>query len=288
MRVWTLGGTAVVVGALMALGSPAEAHTQTSLHKPVATKASHIASASHAVVHGASHASHGANAVHSVALRIGARNHAAEAVERRGGFSHAAIRSIAFRPDAGAHFRFKHPLGKSDKALYSGSYGGISCVPFARAASGIDLKGNAYEWWDAASGVYARGDRPESGSVMNFRANGHMRLGHVAVVTAVLNSRMVEIDHANWAGPGANRGGVSRGVPVIDVSEANDWTAVRVGLGRSGEFGSVYPTYGFIYDRPDTGGITMARAGGNIADDEVAEAPVVHARTRRAVRHSLR
>ena len=49
------------------------------------------------------------------------------------------------------------------------------------------------------------------------------------------------------------RGGVARNVPVVDVSEANDWTAVRVGLGYSGKFGSVYPTHGFIYDRPDTG-----------------------------------
>jgi len=49
-------------------------------------------------------------------------------------------------------------------------------VPFARAATGIDLKGNAVNWWDAASGVYARGETPEPGSVMNFRATGHMRL----------------------------------------------------------------------------------------------------------------
>ena len=49
------------------------------------------------------------------------------------------------------------------------------------------------------------------------------------------------------------RGGVARNVPVVDVSEANDWSAVRVGLGRSGDFGAVYPTYGFIYDRPDDG-----------------------------------
>ena len=60
--------------------------------------------------------------------------------------------------------------------------------------------------------------------------------------------REIQIDHANWWG-----GTVARNIPVVDVSEANDWTAVRVGLGRSGEFGSVYPTYGFIYDRPDTG-----------------------------------
>jgi len=72
------------------------------------------------------------------------------------------------------------------------------------------------------------------------------------VVTTVLNSRLVEIDHANWAGPGAGRGGVSRGIPVMDVSERNDWSEVRVGLGHTGDYGSVYPTYGFIYDRPTT------------------------------------
>ncbi len=93
---------------------------------------------------------------------------------------------------------------------------------------------------------------PEAGSVLTFRANGRMRLGHVAVVSRVINPREIEIEHANWWGPGM-RGGVARNIPVVDVSEANDWTAVRVGLGRSGEFGSVYPTYGFIYDRPDTG-----------------------------------
>jgi surface antigen len=130
--------------------------------------------------------------------------------------------------------------------------GGISCVPFARNDTGIAVFGNAWEWWEKAAGSYARGSVPEPGSVLAFRSNGRMRLGHVAVVTRVINPREVEIEHANWWGPGM-RGGVARNVPVVDVSEANDWTAVRVGLGQTGEFGSVYPTYGFIYDRPDTG-----------------------------------
>jgi len=130
----------------------------------------------------------------------------------------------------------------------SGQGGGISCVPFARSDSGISVAGNAWEWWEHAAGVYARGSVPEAGSVLNFRSNGRMRLGHVAVVSRVTNPREIQIDHANWWG-----GAVTRNIPVVDVSEANDWTAVRVGLGRSGEFGSVYPTYGFIYDRPDTG-----------------------------------
>ena len=137
--------------------------------------------------------------------------------------------------------------------------GGISCVPFARSDSGIAVAGNAWQWWDNAAGVYARGAVPEAGSVLTFRANGRMRLGHVAVVSRVINPREIEIDHANWWGPGMH-GGVARNIPVVDVSEANDWTAVRVGLGQSGEFGSVYPTYGFIYDRPDSGVMVAAPA----------------------------
>ena len=139
------------------------------------------------------------------------------------------------------------------------AHGGISCVPFARNDSGISVAGNAWQWWDNAAGVYARGSVPQPGSVLTFRANGRMRLGHVAVVSQVINPREIEIEHANWWGPGM-RGGVARNIPVVDVSEANDWTAVRVGLGQTGEFGSVYPTYGFIYDRPDNGVMQVATA----------------------------
>jgi surface antigen len=132
-------------------------------------------------------------------------------------------------------------------------WGGISCVPFARAATGMSVKGNAHAWWSSAAGTYERGQRPEAGSVLNFRSTQRMRLGHVAVVARVVDSRTIEIDHANWAGPGGSgKGRVARGVPVIDVSPANDWSAVQVSL-PGGGFGSVYPTFGFIYDRPDRG-----------------------------------
>lgn len=163
----------------------------------------------------------------------------------------------------------KKALLKGGKARYSGST--LQCVPFARTASGIQIQGNAANWWDAANGVYARGQAPEAGSVLNFRATGSMRLGHVAVVKNVVNSREIEIDHANWAGPGASKGGVSRDIAVMDVSVNNDWSAVRVGLGHSGNFGSVYPTYGFIYDRPDNG--MVASAPPHVRYEEVAEAP---------------
>jgi hypothetical protein len=165
-------------------------------------------------------------------------------------------------------------------------------VTFARSDSGIELSGNARDWWDNAAGIYQRGNRPEAGSVLNFRANGAMRMGHVAVVNQVVDSRTVEIDHANWGGPGAVRGGISRDISVVDVSPNNDWSAVRVGLGHSGDYGSIYPTYGFIYNRPDRGTMVAATGGdtpipalnpaprdlrGRVqqaaAYDEVAEAP---------------
>ncbi len=130
----------------------------------------------------------------------------------------------------------------------------ISCVPFARRDSGIAVIGNAYQWWNNAVGRYARGNVPEEGSVLNFRANTHMRLGHVAVVSRVINPREIEVDQANWPA----RRGVTRGTPVVDVSEYNDWTAVRVEIGHSGKFGNVYPTYGFIYDRADDGTLVAA------------------------------
>jgi surface antigen len=141
---------------------------------------------------------------------------------------------------------------------YARGYGRLQCVTFARSDSGVEIKGNAGTWWYQAAGVYQRGQRPESGSVLSFSSTWRMRLGHVAVVARVVNAREIEIDQANWWGPGSY-GGVTRNVPVVDVSENNDWTAVRVALG-DGRFGSVYPTHGFIYDRPDNGKVEVAAA----------------------------
>lgn len=158
--------------------------------------------------------------------------------------------------------------------------GPLQCVPFARNESGIEIVGNAATWWRQAAGIYERGSRPEVGSVLNFRANPWMPLGHVAVVTNVIDPRHLEIDHANWA----QRGAVTRNIEVVDVSTANDWSAVRVQLGHSGDFGAVYPTYGFIYGRPDRG--TMVAAGAapaplpvlNPAPRDLRRAPVQRVR----------
>ncbi|MCS6891077.1 MAG: CHAP domain-containing protein [Rhodovarius sp.] len=129
--------------------------------------------------------------------------------------------------------------------------GFISCVPYARAVTGMAISGNGRDWWHNAAGRYARSQRPEVGSVLAFPASGGMRAGHVAVVSRVINSRHIEIDHANWAGPGIRRGTVMRGVSVIDVSPDNSWRQVRVQVGHDPTlFGRPYPTYGFIHNRP--------------------------------------
>jgi hypothetical protein len=140
----------------------------------------------------------------------------------------------------------------ADNVYSSGVYEGgwMQCVPYARRVSGIDLTGNAYTWWNEAAGRYARGHTPQAGSVLNFRNNSRMHLGHVAVVTEVVGPREVLVTQANWGGPSYSRGGISAGVSVVDVSPSNDWTAVRVALGHSEKYGSVYPTYGFIYGHP--------------------------------------
>ncbi len=127
----------------------------------------------------------------------------------------------------------------------------ISCVPYARAVSGIHLSGDAWQWWGHAAGLYARGSSPHTDAVLVFARQGRMRRGHVAVVTKVVNRREVLVDHANWA-PG--RGKVAHAVPVLDVSPRNDWTQVRVWFRPGAQYGTrVYRTDGFVYGQRDSG-----------------------------------
>ena len=129
---------------------------------------------------------------------------------------------------------------------WTGSAAAANCALYARAATGVSLFGAAGGWWDEAAGLYQRGSAPYVGAIMVFRRSGHMPSGHVAVVSGVINSREVLIDHANWY-----RGAVTRGVEAIDTSPNNDWTSVAVRDLRSGKFGRNSPTYGFVY--PSTG-----------------------------------
>ena len=139
----------------------------------------------------------------------------------------------------------------------------LQCVPYARLASGIAIRGDAWTWWKNAGADYARGTAPKAGSVLVFQRSGKMRRGHVAVVRDVLTPREVVIDHANWASYRSQKGKIDRGVRVIDVSDRNDWSAVRVWYRPAGDFGTrVYPTYGFIYSRD---------AGKGMAPDTVVD-----------------
>jgi hypothetical protein len=129
-----------------------------------------------------------------------------------------------------------------ESARHFGAPTRLTCVPYAREVSGVDLSGDAYQWWDEAQGVYPRAQAPRAGAVLVFAPHGDMEVGHLAVVTSVKGARRILVTQSNWL---PHR--IEHDQPVVDVSARNDWTRVRVwyepahGLGRT-----VYPTYGFI------------------------------------------
>jgi len=137
---------------------------------------------------------------------------------------------------------------------------GLECVPFARQVSGIQIFGNAWTWWNQASGRYAEGGTPKVGAVLVFRPMGVMKLGHVAVVSRIVSDRILMITHANWSRIGGVRGQIERDVTLVDVSAANDWSQVRVWWRDSKGLGTTaYPVYGFIYGRAAGSGVQIAQ-----------------------------
>lgn len=119
---------------------------------------------------------------------------------------------------------------------------GWQCVTYARTITDVSIRGNANTWWGQAAGRYERGKTPVAGAVLAFKSIPGMRAGHVAVVKEIVSDRELVIDHANWT----VRGGVERNARVVDVSDAGDWSAVKVSYG-SGMGTRVNPTFGFIY-----------------------------------------
>lgn len=120
----------------------------------------------------------------------------------------------------------------------------LQCVAYARQIGDVQLSGNGRDWWSNAAGVYARGQRPQAGAVLAFKASGAMPYGHVAVVSKVVDDRHILINHANWSAPGL----IERGVEVVDISPAGDWSQVRVWYGKTRSLGlRPSPTFGFIY-----------------------------------------
>lgn len=129
----------------------------------------------------------------------------------------------------------------------------LQCAPFARMFSGIQLFGAAASWWNQAVGKYLRGQTPQLGSVMVFKAIGSMRSGHVATVTQVVSDRVIKITHANWSIINGRRGQVERDVTVVDASANNDWSQVKVWFAPIGKVGNrAYPVNGFIYKEGKT------------------------------------
>lgn len=122
------------------------------------------------------------------------------------------------------------------------SYPGINCAPFARELSGIALYGDAASWWDQAPGRYTRTNHPVLGAALVFTREKRLPSGHVSVVSRLVGRRQIQVTQANWV-PGE----LDEDQLVVDVSERNDWTEVRVWWPPSGALGSHgYPTFGFI------------------------------------------
>jgi len=119
----------------------------------------------------------------------------------------------------------------------------LECVPYARDHSGVKIFGDAYTWWDKAADKYQRGKAPESGSVMVLSGYAGPDRGHVAVVQKIFSTREIRVDHANWLDDAS----IYLNDPVMDVSQENDWSAVRVFNIQTGAWGgNIYPVQGFI------------------------------------------
>ena len=85
----------------------------------------------------------------------------------------------------------------------------------------------------------------------------HLRLGHVAVVTKILNNREIVVEHANWL----NRGEIHQSTPERDVSKANDWSAVRVWYTPGNQYvARTYPAHGFIHAEHRISALSLSRA----------------------------
>jgi surface antigen len=145
----------------------------------------------------------------------------------------------------------------------------LQCVPFARAESGVDIRGNANTWWHQAAGRYDRGTQPQVGAVMTFAATRGMPIGHVAVVSRIVSDREIRIHHSNWSPINGRRGQVERNVRVLDVSASGNWSAVRVWYAPLRDLGiRVNPVQGFIYPRsaaPVETSTTLAAIAASVA-----------------------
>jgi hypothetical protein len=100
----------------------------------------------------------------------------------------------------------------------------LECAPFARAVSGVQLRGAAADWWPQAEGRYRRTQTPAVGSVLVFRRS---TVSACRMATSPSSRASCPIG-GSWRPMPTGCAIVSEDVPVIDVSPGNDWTKVRV------------------------------------------------------------
>ena len=170
--------------------------------------------------------------------------------------------AVALSPTAATSAIDRAVSGDASSGRTAAAAGILECVPYARQLSGIQIYGDAYTWWKQASGRYARGRMPRVGAVMAVLPHNNSRLGHVATVSRVIDSRTVLLSHANWS----YRGKIERDVTALDVSPANDWSEVRIWYGPAQNLGTTHwPVAGFIYNArpgslPELGSQRLAEA----------------------------
>lgn len=144
---------------------------------------------------------------------------------------------------ADLHIPYTPPLREPPKPTYERASKFLYCVEYARSLSGLAIFGDAKHWWDRAKALYARAAHPVEEAVMVFSGSARLTRGHLAVVSHIVSPREIRVEQANWL----NRGEIDRATPVLDVSEKNDWSKVRVWDVPSGQYGSrVYAISGFI------------------------------------------
>ncbi len=120
------------------------------------------------------------------------------------------------------------------------------CVPFARRASGIQIRGDAHTWWRQAD-PEKRFKDPKPGAVMVLSKTRRLSLGHLAVVTDLVNEREINVTHTNWGWDRKTRMMAYDYMRVKDVSKAGDWSQAVFWNPHGGHFGSPYKVSGFIY-----------------------------------------
>ena len=159
-----------------------------------------------------------------------------------------------------------------------GREGGAHAPPF----SGRPHYGGAPTPGKQAEGRYARGRMPRVGAVMAIRPHNNSRLGHVAAVSGIIDSRTILLSHANWS----YRGKIERNVTALDVSPDNDWSEVRIWFGPNRTLGTTHwPVAGFIYNArpgsiPDLGRQRLTQVAK--ADAKAAAKPRAVAKSRRS------